>query len=53
MLVIGPGIQANNQDPTPSNHDSVSRFMQQQLGFTPSLGKSVSVSDFSQTLELH
>jgi len=52
MIVIGPGIQANNQDPTPANHDSVSRFIQQQLGFTPSLGKSVSVPDFSQTLEL-
>jgi hypothetical protein len=52
MIVIGPGIQANNQDPTSSNHDSVSRFIQQQLGFTPSLGNSVNVPDFSQTLEL-
>lgn len=52
MIVIGPGIQANNQDPTPSNHDSVSRFIQEQLGFTPSLGKSVSVPDFTQTFEL-
>ena len=51
MIVLGPGIQVNNQDSTPSNHDSVSRFIQQQLGFTPSLGKSVSVSDFSNTME--
>lgn len=50
MMVIGPGILANNQDPTKSNHDSVSRFIQQQLGFTPSLGASVSVPDFTQTL---
>jgi len=52
MLVIGPGIQANNQDPTPANHDSVSRFIQEQLGFTPSLGNSVNVSDFTNTFEL-
>ena len=51
MIVIGPGIQADNQDPTPSNHDSVSRFIQQQLGFTPSLGKSVNVPDFANTLK--
>ena len=53
MIVLGPGIQAGNQDPTPANHDSVARFIQQQLGLTPSLGKSVNVPDFSQTLELH
>ncbi len=50
MLVIGPGIKANNDDVTSANHDSASRFIQEQLGFTPSLGKSVSVPDFSNTL---
>jgi acid phosphatase len=50
MTVIGPGIKVNNQDPTPADHDSVSRFIQQQLGFTPSLGNSVNVPDFTQTL---
>ena len=52
MIVIGPGIQANNQDATSSNHDSLCRFMQEQLGFTPILGASVNVSDFTNTLEL-
>lgn len=52
MIVIGPGIQANNQDATPSNHDTLLRFMQEQLGFTPSLGNSVNVPDFTNTLEL-
>jgi hypothetical protein len=51
MAVIGPGIRVNNQDPTVSNHDSLLRFMQQQLGLTPSLGNSVNVPDFTQTLE--
>ena len=50
MTVIGPGIKANNQDSTSADHDSVSRFIQQQLGFTPSLGNSVNVPDFTQTL---
>jgi hypothetical protein len=50
MLVVGPGIRANNQDATSANHDSVSRFIQQQLGMTPSLGKSVSVPDMKQTM---
>ncbi len=50
MMVIGPGIKANNDDVTSANHDSAARFIQQQLGFTPSLGKSVSVPDFSNTL---
>jgi hypothetical protein len=52
MIVIGPGIQANNQDATSSNHDTLCRFMQEQLGFTPSLGASVNVPDFTQTLNL-
>lgn len=51
MTVIGPGIKVNNQDSTPSNHDSMSRFIQQQLGITPSLGNSVNVPDFINTLE--
>jgi hypothetical protein len=50
MMVIGPGIRANNTDDTSANHDSVSRFIQQQLGLTPTLGKSVSVPDFTNTL---
>jgi acid phosphatase len=51
MTVIGPGIKPNNQDATPANHDSVSRFIQQQLGLTPTLGNSVNVPDFTNTLE--
>jgi len=51
MLVIGPGIKANNQDPTSANHDSCARFIQEQLGFTPTLGKSVNVADFANTLQ--
>ncbi len=50
VTVIGPGIQANNQDATSANHDSALRFIQQQLGLTPSLGKSVNVPDFAVTL---
>jgi hypothetical protein len=51
MIVLGPGIKVNNQDSTSANHDSVSRFIQEQLGFTPSLGNSVNVADFSDTME--
>lgn len=50
MAVIGPGIKVDNQDPTSANHDTVSRFIQEQLGFTPSLGASVNVPDFANTL---
>jgi acid phosphatase len=50
MIVLGPGIQANNLDQTSANHDSVSRFIQQQLGLTPSLGNSANVADMSQTM---
>jgi hypothetical protein len=50
MVVLGPGILANNIDNTSANHDSAARFIQEQLGFTPSLGNSVNVPDMSNTL---
>ncbi len=50
MLVLGPGIRANNVDNTPANHDSSLRFIQEQLGVTPSLGNSINVPDMTQTL---
>jgi acid phosphatase len=52
MLVLGPGVKAHNQDATSANHDSAARFIQEQLGFTPTLGKSVSVPDMRNTLSL-
>ena len=50
IIVIGPGIRTNNVDDTPANHDSTLRFIQQQLGLAPTLGKSLSVPDFNNTL---
>ena len=49
-MIIGPGIRTNNVDDTRANHDSALRFIQRQLGLTPTLGNSVSVPDFNNTL---
>ncbi len=49
VLVLGPGIRVNNVDSTAASHDSALRFFQEELGLTPSLGKSVNVADMSQT----
>ncbi len=50
VLVLGPAIRGGNVDNTQANHDSTLRFVQEQLGLTPSLGNSVNVPDMTGTL---